>query len=131
MPHSTDAADADRTSDPGVTSLADGTADADRTSPGGTAAGRAPEAGAAEAAVDPDAIGVLRGQIDALDKAIARLVAERAKLSARIQSARLDAGGNRIELGRERTILGHYRTRLGNEGAALAEAVLRLCRGVR
>lgn len=131
MPHSPDAADADRTSDPGVTSLADGTADADRTSPGGTAAGRAAEAGAAEAAVDPAAINVLRGQIDALDKAIARLVAERAKLSARIQSARLDAGGNRIELGRERTILGHYRTRLGNEGAALAEAVLRLCRGVR
>lgn len=80
---------------------------------------------------DPVLIDVLRGQIDALDKAIARLVAERARLSERIQSARLNAGGTRIELGRERTILGHYRTRLGNEGAALAEAVLRLCRGVR
>jgi hypothetical protein len=62
--------------------------------------------GAAEAGVDPAAIGVLRGQIDALDKAIARLVAERIRLSERIQSARLIAGGTRMELGRERTILG-------------------------
>ncbi|MDQ1721214.1 MAG: chorismate mutase [Pseudonocardiales bacterium] len=85
----------------------------------------------AEVVTDPTAIGAMRGQIDALDTAIARLVAERAQLSRRIQSARMNAGGTRVELGRERAILGHYRNRLGSEGAALAEAVLRVCRGVR
>ncbi|MEO7261804.1 MAG: chorismate mutase [Jatrophihabitantaceae bacterium] len=85
----------------------------------------------ADAVADPAALGVMRGQIDALDTAIARLVAERARLSRRIQSARMNAGGTRVELGRERAILGHYRNRLGSEGAALAEAVLRVCRGGR
>lgn len=80
---------------------------------------------------NPTAIETMRGQIDALDTAIARLVAERAQLSRRIQSARMNAGGTRVELGRERAILSHYRTSLGNEGAALAEAVLRVCRGAR
>jgi chorismate mutase len=80
---------------------------------------------------DPAGIGVMRGQIDALDTAITRLVAERAQLSQRIQTARLNAGGTRVELGRERAILGHYRSRLGSEGAALADAVLRVCRGSR
>ena len=80
---------------------------------------------------NPSSIDTMRGQIDALDTAIARLVAERAQLSRRIQSARMNAGGTRVELGRERAILSHYRTRLGNEGAALAEAVLRVCRGAR
>jgi chorismate mutase len=73
----------------------------------------------------------MRGQIDALDTAIARLVAERAQLSQRIQSTRMNAGGPRVELGRERAILGHYRATLGSEGAPLAEAVLRVCRGAR
>ena len=85
----------------------------------------------AAAEADPTAIGAIRGQIDALDLAIVRLVAERAQLSRRIQSARMLAGGARVELGRERAILGHYRSRLGAEGAALAEAVLRICRGAR
>jgi chorismate mutase len=78
-----------------------------------------------------DPIGTLRGQIDALDTAITRLVAERAQLSRRIQTVRMNAGGTRVELGRERAILSHYRSRLGAEGAALADAVLRVCRGVR
>ncbi len=90
------------------------------------------DAGAtADTAADPTAVETMRGQIDALDTAIARLVAERAQLSRRIQSARMNAGGTRVELGRERAILNHYRTNLGNEGAALAEAVLRVCRGAR
>jgi chorismate mutase len=80
---------------------------------------------------NPTLIDTMRGQIDALDTAIARLVAERAQLSRRIQSARMNAGGTRVELGRERAILSHYRTTLGSEGAALAEAVLRVCRGAR
>ena len=76
-------------------------------------------------------IGTMRGQIDALDTAITRLVAERAQLSRRIQSARMGAGGTRVELGRERAILDRYRSTLGTEGAVLADAVLRVCRGAR
>jgi monofunctional chorismate mutase len=80
---------------------------------------------------DPTVIDTLRGQIDALDTAIARLVAERAQLSRRIQTARMNAGGTRVELGRERAIVDHYRTTLGSDGGAVAEAVLRVCRGAR
>jgi chorismate mutase len=78
-----------------------------------------------------DAIPVLRGQIDALDEAIVRLVAERAKLSRRIQTARMNAGGTRVELGRERVILETYRAALGPHGPALADSVLQVCRGAR
>jgi chorismate mutase len=78
-----------------------------------------------------DAIPVLRAQIDALDDAIVRLVAERAKLSKRIQVARMNAGGTRVELGRERVILETYRTALGQHGPALADSVLQVCRGAR
>jgi chorismate mutase len=77
------------------------------------------------------AIPVLRAQIDALDEAITRLVAERAKLSARIQTSRMNAGGTRVELGRERVILETYRAALGPNGPALADAVLQVCRGRR
>jgi chorismate mutase len=78
-----------------------------------------------------EAIPVLRAQIDALDEAIVRLVAERAKLSQRIQAARMNAGGTRVELGRERVILDTYRTALGAHGPALADSVLQVCRGTR
>jgi chorismate mutase len=77
------------------------------------------------------AIPVLRTQIDALDEAITRLVAERAQLSSRIQAARMNAGGTRVELGRERVILETYRAALGPNGPALADAVLQVCRGRR
>ncbi|MDT4925091.1 MAG: chorismate mutase [Pseudonocardiales bacterium] len=76
-------------------------------------------------------IPMLRGQIDALDEAIVRLVAERARLSTRIQTARINAGGTRVELGRERVILDTYRNALGSNGPALADAVLQVCRGRR
>jgi chorismate mutase len=76
-------------------------------------------------------ISVLRDQIDALDQAIVRLVAERARLSARVQTARMNAGGTRVELGRERVILDAYRSALGPHGPALADAVLQVCRGRR
>src|SRR5690348_9689818 len=78
-----------------------------------------------------DAIPVLRGQIDAMDEAILRLVSERAKLSRRIQLARMNAGGTRVELGRERVIMDAYRAALGPQGPALADAVLQVCRGAR
>ena len=82
-------------------------------------------AGAGEA----DLIPLLRTQIDGIDAGIARLVAERARLSARIQAARVASGGVRVELGRERLVLDGYRGTLGEDGVALGNAVLRLCRG--
>ncbi|PZS20112.1 MAG: chorismate mutase [Pseudonocardiales bacterium] len=81
--------------------------------------------------VGSDAVATLRGQIDALDAAIVRLVAERVRLSARIQTARMNAGGTRVELGRERIILEAYRAGLGSDGPHLADAVLQVCRGTR
>jgi chorismate mutase len=86
---------------------------------------------AADQLAAAEAIPVLRGQIDAIDEAITRLVAERAKLSTRIQTARMNAGGTRVELGRERVILDTYRNTLGPHGPALADAVLLVCRGSR
>lgn len=78
-----------------------------------------------------DPIPMLRSQIDALDAAIMRLVAERAQLSRRVQTARMNSGGTRVELGRERVILDAYRSALGPQGPHLAEAVLQVCRGTR
>lgn len=78
-----------------------------------------------------EAIPTLRGQIDALDAAIINLVSERVRLSQRIQTARLNAGGARVELGRERIILDAYRTALGPQGVHLADALLQVCRGAR
>jgi chorismate mutase len=78
-----------------------------------------------------DMIPVLREQIDALDEAIIRLVAERIRVSQRIQTARMNSGGARVELGRERVVLGAYRQGLGPAGPSLAEAVLQVCRGSR
>jgi chorismate mutase len=85
----------------------------------------------ASSADTDNSIDTLRAQIDAMDDAIVRLVAERAKLSTRIQTARVNAGGTRVELGRERVILNTYRTALGTNGPALADAVLQVCRGSR
>jgi chorismate mutase len=81
-------------------------------------------------AVERD-LATLRGQIDALDAAITRLVAERTQLSRRAQQLRISAGGTRVELGRERVIREHYRATLGIDGPNLAEAVLRVGRGHR
>ena len=78
-----------------------------------------------------ETIPVLRGQIDALDAAIINLVAERIRLSKRVQTARINGGGARVELGRERLILDAYRSALGRSGAHLADAVLEVCRGQR
>ncbi len=83
------------------------------------------------AAGQTQSVAVLRAQIDAVDEAIVRLVAERAKLSARVQTARMNGGGTRVELGRERVILDTYRSALGPHGPALADSVLQVCRGAR
>jgi chorismate mutase len=76
-------------------------------------------------------IPMLREQIDALDAALIALVSERIRVSRRIQTARMNAGGTRVELGRERTVLATYREGLGATGPTLAEAVLQVCRGAR
>jgi len=76
-------------------------------------------------------IGMLREQIDALDGALLHIVAERVRVSQRIQTARMNAGGTRVELGRERVVLDAYRQALGPDGGTLADAVLRICRGAR
>jgi chorismate mutase len=78
-----------------------------------------------------DPITVLRDQIDAIDTAIVRLVAERARLSERVQTMRVNAGGARLQLGRERAILEAYRAALGPKGPQLADALLQFCRGAR
>jgi chorismate mutase len=83
------------------------------------------------AAQSADTIPVLREQIDALDAAIIRLVNERTRVSRRIQTARMNAGGTRVELGRERVVLAAYRDGLGADGPHLADAVLQVCRGSR
>lgn len=80
-------------------------------------------------AAQSSSIPVLRGQIDALDTAIARLVVERARVSRRIQHCRVAGGGARVELGRERVVRDGYRDALGVDGTQLADAVLRVCRG--
>ena len=76
-------------------------------------------------------IPVLREQIDALDEAIIRLVNERARVSRRIQTARINAGGTRVELGRERIVHSTYRDGLGPDGPQLADSLLQVCRGTR
>ena len=97
-----------------------------------TAAVNTPEnTGETTPSAQPDSIEMLRGQIDVLDTALIRLVAERARVSRRIQAARMNAGGARVELGRERTVRNAYRDGLGADGATLAEAVLQVCRGTR
>jgi chorismate mutase len=78
-----------------------------------------------------DSIDMLRRQIDALDAALIQIVAERARVSRRIQTARMNAGGTRVELGRERTVRNTYRDGLGPDAVTLAEAVLQVCRGAR
>jgi chorismate mutase len=85
----------------------------------------------AESLSPVDTIAVLRDQIDGLDAAISRLVAERAALSRRVQATRISSGGTRVELGRERVILATYRDALGRDGAQLAESILQVCRGAR
>jgi chorismate mutase len=86
-----------------------------------------PESAAAEA--DVGAIALLRGQIDALDTALSRLIRERAQLSRRVQTARMNTGGSRVDPSREEAVLDTYRARLGADGAIFAAAVLRVCRG--
>ena len=71
----------------------------------------------------------MRARIDAVDDAIIHLIIARARLSVRIQAARISEGEPRIVLSRERAIRSRYRAALGSPGDGVADAVLRVCRG--
>ena len=71
----------------------------------------------------------LRAGIDQVDGELQRLAARRRELSNQIQSLRLGGGGIRYDADREDRVVTSYVATLGPEGADLAEAVLRLCRG--
>jgi chorismate mutase len=71
----------------------------------------------------------LRAGVDQLDRELQRLVGRRRELSAQIQSLRLRGGGDRHDLAREDRVIASYVRALGPEGADLADALLRLCRG--
>jgi chorismate mutase len=72
---------------------------------------------------------VLRFQIDELDRAIQRLMEERAKVSRRIQFERIRSGGARVDLSRENEILSGYSSSMGEVGKDFGLAVLAYCRG--
>ena len=71
----------------------------------------------------------LRAGIDQVDRELQRLVARRRELSNRIQALRLGGGGERYDAGREEQVVASYVAALGPDGADLASAVLRVCRG--
>jgi chorismate mutase len=74
-------------------------------------------------------IGALRSEIDAVDTAIIRLVAERVSLSHAVGALRVATGGTRLSLARERDIISRFHDALGPDGAALAMVLLRTSRG--
>ena len=79
----------------------------------------------------PDPVAAGRQRIDALDAELVRLIAERAALSAQVQSARRASGGPRIVQSRENEVVGRWRDALGRPGGTIALALLELGRGPR
>jgi chorismate mutase len=71
----------------------------------------------------------LRAGVDRVDRELQRLVARRRELSNRIQALRLGGGGGRYDATREERVVASYVAALGPDGADLAAAVLRFCRG--
>jgi chorismate mutase len=80
-------------------------------------------------AEEPAGVEALRAGVDELDRELQALVVRRRELSNRIQALRLGRGGGRYDAGREQEVVDSYVEALGPDGADLAEAVLRLCRG--
>jgi chorismate mutase len=78
-----------------------------------------------------DSVEAGRTRIDELDAKLLALIAERRRVSCRIQQLRVDAGGSRVEHSRENAILRRYSHALGDGGVELALAVLDHCRGRR
>jgi chorismate mutase len=85
---------------------------------------------AANSDPDPAArIGELRGEIDACDADIIRLVQRRLAISREIGQLRAAAGGTRLSLAREQQVLARFQAALGQDGAALGMMLLRQGRG--
>jgi chorismate mutase len=80
-------------------------------------------------AEDPRGFEELRAGVDQVDRELQRLVVRRRELSNQIQALRLGRGGGRYDATREEQVIASYVAALGPEGADLASAVLRLCRG--
>jgi chorismate mutase len=72
----------------------------------------------------------LRTEIDEIDRVLAGNLRQRADLSRRVQAARIESGGVRVDISREQDIFANYRANLGPDGAIIADAILRLCRGI-
>jgi chorismate mutase len=77
----------------------------------------------------PGGVEELRAAVDQVDRELQRLVARRRELSNRIQALRVGRGGERYDATREEQVVASYVAALGPEGADLAGAVLRVCRG--
>ncbi len=83
-------------------------------------------------ATGPDAtarITELRGDIDACDAEIIRLVQHRLAISQEIGALRRSTGGTRLSLAREQQVLARFQQALGTDGAALGMMLLRQGRG--
>ena len=74
-------------------------------------------------------IAELRGEIDACDAEIVRLVQHRLAVSQEIGELRRATGGTRLSLSREQAVLARYQAALGPDGAALGLMLLRQGRG--
>ncbi len=85
--------------------------------------------GAEPAAGDPESIiAVLRGEIDAIDAELVRLILHRSELSQRIGVLRAAEGGTRIVYSREMKILDRF-AELGPAGSDLGMLLLSMGRG--
>ena len=77
---------------------------------------------------DQDGIDTLRGQIDAIDAELVRLILQRTAISHAIGAARQTLGGPRIVYSREMAILERFRP-LGPAGTDLGMLLLAMGRG--
>ncbi|MGY1610049.1 MULTISPECIES: chorismate mutase [unclassified Geodermatophilus] len=74
-------------------------------------------------------IAELRGEIDACDAELIRLVQHRLAVSQEIGELRRATGGTRLSLSREKQVLSRFQDALGPDGAALGMLLLRQGRG--
>jgi chorismate mutase len=90
---------------------------------------RATDERAADGRTADERITDLRGEIDACDAEIVRLVRRRLAVSQEIGELRRTTGGTRLSLSREQQVLARYQDALGPDGATLGLLLLRQGRG--
>ena len=76
-----------------------------------------------------DRIAELRGEIDACDAELIRLVRRRLAVSQEIGELRRTTGGTRLSLSREQQVIARFQDALGADGATLGMMLLRQGRG--